>query len=165
MIMVADNVLFPHFHHRFLSGGGGGRVPGLPSPADLKACHIIATVQVHGELRCCHTGCSFTAKRAINDCGRECRHAVRKRSEWLAAYSGVRKRISVQFTFAAAVRGRTEREAFMSARSFGYFSIMRKVTEKNVENKIITLRAPQVILDADVAELYGADGSWLTTQG
>jgi hypothetical protein len=51
-----------------------------------------------------------------------CRHAVRKRCEWLASYSGVQKRVSVQFTFAAAVGGWTERVAFMSARKLLFFA-------------------------------------------
>ena len=46
------------------------------------------------------------------------RHAVRKRCEWTASYSGVQKRVSVQFTFAAAVRGWTEWVAFMSSKIF-----------------------------------------------
>ena len=39
---------------------------------------------------------------SCQDAAWECRHAVRTRSEWPASYSGVRKRVSVQFTFAAA---------------------------------------------------------------
>lgn len=77
------------------------RCPGLPRPADLRPAY--------GNIS------SLTAVR------RECRHAVRKRCEWAASYSCVQKRVSVQFTFAAAVGGRTEREAFMSAKKPLFF--------------------------------------------
>ena len=67
----------------------------------------------------------------------KCRHAVRKRCEWPASYSGVRKRVSVQFTFAAAVRRWTERGAFMSAKKPLFFASFfcgskRKRNKKNV---------------------------------
>ena len=66
----------------------------------------------------------------------ECRHAVRKRCEWPASYSGVRKRVSVQFTFAAAVRGWTERVAFMSAKKPFFFASLHKLLSLERENKL-----------------------------
>ena len=69
----------------------------------------------------------FHCIRLCRSVRRQCRHAVRKRCEWSASYSGVRKRVSVQFTFAAAVRGRTERGAFMSARKPLFFASLHKL--------------------------------------
>ena len=52
----------------------------------------------------------------------ECRHAMRQRCECPASYSCVQKRVCVQFTFAAALGGRTERVAFMSAKKLVFFA-------------------------------------------
>ena len=124
-----------HPHPRGCGARTSHLTPGY-APCRLTACRIIATVREHVALWCRHKGCSFTARRAINDSGRECRHAVRTRCEWPASYSGVQKRDSVQFTFAAAVRRWTEREAFMSAKKPLFFASLHKRLSLERENKL-----------------------------
>jgi hypothetical protein len=61
---------------------------------------------------------------------------MRTRCEWPVSYSGVQKRVSIQFTFAAAVRRWTERVAFMSAKKPLFFASLHKLLSLKRESKL-----------------------------
>ena len=124
-----------HPHPRGCGARTSHLTPGY-APCRLTACRIIATARKRVALWCMHKDCSLSEKQAIDDCGRECRHAVRMRCEWPASYSGVQKRDSVQFTFAAAVRRWTEQVAFMSAKKPLFFASLHKLLSLERENKL-----------------------------
>ena len=48
----------------------------------------------------------------------------------------MQKRVSVQFTFAAAVGGRTERVAFMSAKKLVFFASLHKLLSLGKKSKL-----------------------------